>query len=46
VADCATLLGESPLPAWAPGRTGVRLAGAVAVSRALLLRARTARPQL
>lgn len=40
VQECAALL-DATLPApWAMGRTGVRLAGALAVARALLLHAR------
>jgi hypothetical protein len=41
---CAEKLGE-PLPApWAPGRTGRRAAGAVAVARALIRAAAASRP--
>jgi DTW domain-containing protein len=36
VADCATRLGAPVLEPWARGRTGIRLAGALAVTRALL----------
>ncbi|HEY6077917.1 MAG TPA: tRNA-uridine aminocarboxypropyltransferase [Polyangiaceae bacterium] len=40
VAACATALGAAQDPAWAHGRAGERLAGALAVTRALLASAR------
>jgi DTW domain-containing protein YfiP len=40
VEECARRLGAVPDPAWASGRTGRRTAGAVAVARALIERAR------
>jgi DTW domain-containing protein YfiP len=40
VEECARRLGAHPEPAWASGRTGRRAAGAVAVARALIERAR------
>jgi DTW domain-containing protein YfiP len=36
VTTCAHHLGTPPAPAWAPGRTGLRAAGATAVAQALL----------
>jgi DTW domain-containing protein YfiP len=43
VEECARRLGTPPAPAWASGRTGRRAAGAAAVARALIERARAAR---